>query len=275
MDPRFEESGAHGNRPCGAIWNDCPFEKIGVTVSGAKLFDDFANMPALTSASHLSDWDSFFDASGTINQDEAVNGVLQLYSDGTDNDSAVIQKSGATGAAYQIRESLAYPLWFEARFYVDSVADDDLAIFLGLAEAGTAVDNWKVDDTGVMVNKNWIGFDSVHTNGGTTGTNAVLAARYKADGQTQQTKIATLQTMVASTWYQVGFKYCPWAPATKRLRFYLDGAEQTTYGTNTNLVAATFPYDKILAPILGIQTGGGGAQSMFVDWIKVAQVTAQ
>lgn len=261
-------------RQSGSLWNDCP-EKIGEFGGppGVDFLENFGNMPALSSASHLSRWDSFFDASGTINQDEAVAGVLQLYSDGTDNDSAVIQTSGNTGAAFQIRESLAYPLWFEVRFYVDSIGDDDLAIFLGLAEAGTAVDNWKVDNTGVMADKNWIGFDSVHVNGGTTGLNAVLNARYKADTQTQQTKIATLQTMVASTWYKVGFKYVPGAKTTQRLQFFLDGARQTTFGTNTNLTAATFPYDKILAPLIGLQTGGGGAQSLFVDWIRCAQTT--
>lgn len=243
-------------------------------------FDDFLPAPYIAATGASGNWYAYIDTSNLVTGVAAATladgamGVVDLYHDATDNDSPAMQfASMVTGAPFKISDTAGedFKLAFECRFAVDSVVDDVNSIFLGLGEEAFAANDCKVDDTGVMADKDFIGFDSVHTNGGTTGTNAILTFRYKKNGQTQQTKIATLQTMVASTWYKVGFVIDPSADTTKRGKVFLNGAEQTTYVTGTNIATATFPDGEEVGPVLINKAGTGTAGHLYLDWVCVGQ----
>ena len=56
--------------------------------------------------------------------------------------------------------------WMEARVRRDTVTDNELAMFIGLAEDGLCATNSLDINTGdCLVGKDWLGFDVVHANG--------------------------------------------------------------------------------------------------------------
>jgi hypothetical protein len=198
--------------------------------------------------------------------------------DGTDNDSPTIQRGTANGGCPFLignTAGAAWPLWFEARCRISSITDDVAALFMGLTQTGAAAnDALLADDTGDIVDsKSAIGFRTVHTNGGTTGTNAVLEFAYQDGGQT--TPIVTLTaiaTLVASTWFKVGFFYNPKAPASKQITLYFNNQEQSTYVTTTNIDATTFPENDAMAPAFCAKAGTGTASNFDIDWWYCCQV---
>jgi len=241
--------------------------------------DDFGSFFG-TVASKVGDYSggykSYEETGGTITQRPTYKGgVIAITSDGTDNDDMALAAGGATGVLGAISDTAAdaHLTAFECRFSVSAVTDDMGALFVGLTEEGLAAAASMTDNTGVMADKDYIGFCTVHTNGGTTGTNAILKAQYKKSGQTAQTPIAALQTLVADTWYKVGFVYDPAAPPAKRITFYLNNAEQATYVTATNIAAATFPdAEELTFSALTHQGGATGAWSLYLDWWAFGQV---
>jgi hypothetical protein len=244
------------------------------------LMDDFIAGPYIAATGSNGLWYAYLDTSNLITKPTSATlasgemGLCSLYADASDNDSpAMCLAGGNIGAPFKISDTAGedFKLAFECRFQVTSVADDVQAIFLGLGEEGIPANDCMVDDTGVMADKDYIGFNSVHVNSGTTGTNAILRFAYRKSGQTAQTKIAALQTMVASTWYKVGFLYDPAEVAAKRIKVFLDGDEQSTYVTETNIATATFPDGEEIVPTFISKAGTGTASSLILDWMAVGQ----
>ena len=247
-------------------------------------FDDFVAGPYIAATGTNGNWYAYLDSGNLITKPTGITlangemGLCSLYADASDNDSpAMCLAGGNIGGPFKISDTAgeAFPLAFECRFQLSSVADDVSAIFLGLGEEAIPANECKADDTGVMVDKDYIGFNSVHTNSGTTGTNAILTFVYNiaSGGSSPVTLISTLKTMVASTWYKVGFLYDPSADTTKRIRIFLDGEEQSTYVTGTQIaVAAAFPDGEELVPTFINKAGTGTASSLILDWVAVGQM---
>lgn len=227
----------------------------------------------------LGQYKAYIDTSSTLAQLATVTGgAIALTTEAADNEEVSICQGGAgTAAATSVlgalnRDTNPQLTCFEARFKVNSVADDVAAIFVGLMEENGAVHNAKVDDTGAVIDNDYIGFSSLHTNSGTTGTNAVLSAVYKKDGQTAQTSITTLQTMVADTWYKVGFVYDPATDPSKRISWYVDNTEQSTYVTDTQMNAATFPDGEEMGFTAAVKTGSAASAVLTLDWWAFGQL---
>lgn len=219
---------------------------------------------------------SYEETGGTITQVATeTGGVIAITSDGTKNDDMAIAAGGATGVFGAISDTGGsdFMTAFECRFKVSAVTDDMGAIFVGLTEEGLAAAASMTDNTGVMADKDYIGFCSVHKNGGADGTNAALNFQYRKSGAAAQTKISALQTMVANTWYKVGFLYNPAEVASKRIKVFLDNTEQGTYVTAANIAAATFPDgEEMTFSAITHQGGATGAHSLYLDWWAYAQV---
>jgi hypothetical protein len=240
--------------------------------------DDFMSFHGLltsTAGDYEGGYKSYQDSGNTISQvADKKGGVLKLYLDATDNDEAWLQSCGSSGVLGAISDTAGddHLTVFECRFQISSVADDVAATFLGLAEEGCAAADTKVDNTGVLADKDYIGFNTVHTNSGTAGTNAAMNFVYRKSGQTAQTKIATLQTLVANTWYKMGFVYDPLEPTSRRITVYVDNVEQSTYVTGTNIATATFPDAEEMAFLAGLKAGSAAASSLLIDWWAFGQL---
>lgn len=251
--------------------------------AGYLAFDDFLNISltgGVAVSSNISYYTSTFgqyksyeDSTGVLGQSLShQGGVFSMATDGGDNDENWIQcMGGVLGALnYDTGPKLTV---FESRFQVSSVADDVQAIFIGLSEEARAVADQKADATGVLADKDYIGFDSVHTNSGTTGTNAALNFVYnKSGGSGPITAISAIQTMVASTWYKVGFVYDPKANAADRLLVYVDGEANSNHITAAEINNSTdFPDGEELTFLAGQKAGTTTASTLRLDWWAVYQ----
>jgi hypothetical protein len=138
-----------------------------------------------------------------------------------------------------------------------------------------ATDCLFVDSTGALADKNFLGFVKLYAEAG------VFDGAYKADGQTYQdgatkTKLNALGTFTASatTYHKLGFRY---RAHPKTVEWYFDGAALSTSAparlTATEIDAATFPDDVLLAPIIGAKsTAGSAALVLNLDWWACAQL---
>lgn len=246
--------------------------------SGIFIADDFLNI-SLTGgtavSSNVSYWTStagqyksYEDSTGVLGQSLAYQGgVFSMATDAGDNDENWISPYASILGAinYDTGPKLTV---FETRFRVSTVADDVQAIFLGLSEEGLYAANTKVDNTGVMADKDYIGFDTVHVNGGTAGTNATLNFVYnKAGGAGPVTGISGVKTLVADTWYKVGFVYDPDAPASTRLSVFVDNTENAEHISASEIdTTTTFPDGEELTFLAGQKAGTTTAGTLLIDW---------
>jgi hypothetical protein len=216
------------------------------------------------------------DTGSTVSQLATVaGGAIALVTDTTDNDQTSITQGGAgTAAATSVLGALSYDTTadrkmtvFEARWKVASVADDVSAVFVGLADDDiAAADSFLVDDTGAMVDDDFIGFHTVHENGGATNANSILRFSYKKNGQTVQVPITSLATLAADTYIKTAFVYDPSEPASRQITVYADNEPSSTYVTATNMDAATFPDGVMMAFAAAVKNGSAAASTLTLDW---------
>lgn len=214
-------------------------------------------------------WRSYEDTGDAIAQIATDdNGVITFTTAATDNNESWIQPGGVASVFGTIdtRATGQRSLAFEARFNIAQLAET--GVFIGMSEEGLAAANTLVDDTGALASKDMIGFHiPAHA------SVATMSFVYRKAGQAAATVISGLQTMVASTWYKVGFYLDAKEPnAAKRIKVYLDGVEQSTYVTDTVVELSTFPSGEELHALAGVKAGEAGAKVMSLDWIRMAQI---
>lgn len=203
---------------------------------------------------------------------DSAKGVLALAVDGNAaNDEAVIKHGGLASAPFKLADK---DLAFECRLALSAITAAKWSVAVGLGEAGMIVtDTLFVDTTGALADKNFIGFNKLLAEAG------VFDAAYKADGQTYQngatkTKLDALHTAVAATYVKLGFRY---RAQPKTVEFFVNGAVpggniSPAKLTATEIDAATFPDDVLLAPFIGIKDiAGDAALSISIDWWACAQ----
>ena len=205
---------------------------------------------------------SYQDTSDTIAQIATDrNGAVTLTTAATDNNQSVlVAGSGAASVMALISDTAGddKPCAFECRFKIGVLAET--AAFIGLSEEGLAADSTLIDDTGALASKDFIGFHiPAHA------SVATCSAVYRKAGQAATTSISGLKTMVADTYYNMGFVYDPGKPTANRITWYLDNAEQTTYVTGTQIAAATFPDGEELQPIFTVKAGEASAKTLTLD----------
>ena len=189
---------------------------------------------------------SFEDTGGAIAQLATERtGAVRLSVDADDNQETWLQYGNATSVSGVISDTAGDDklLIFEARFRCSDVVGNR---FIGLTEEGFAA-NDGLSDVGVLAAaKDYIGFYTAE------GAPTTLKFGWQKASQTP-VALATAATIAASTWYKVGFVYDPLAPPAKRIKYYVDNVEGATYGTATQIAAATFPDAEELQPIFGVK----------------------
>lgn len=204
---------------------------------------------------------------------DTEKGLVQLAVDGNAaNDEAVLQWGRGIGAPFKLTGK---DLVFEARLAVSAITAAKWSWAVGLGEVSMgATDGLFVDTTGVLADKNFVGFNKLAAEAG------AVDGAYKADGQTYQngatkTKLDTVTTMVADTYVKLGFRF---RAMPKTLEFYVNGNLAGTSSaparlTSSEIDAVTFPDDVLMTPIFGIKDiAGDAAVNMKVDWVACAQM---
>jgi hypothetical protein len=136
---------------------------------------------------------------------------------------------------------------------------------VGLASEGVTGNNLMHDDGDDISDIDFVGFFARDDDGDT------VDFIYQKTGQAFVTTIDAADTLVAATWVKLGFFYDPDADTANRIKIFVNGAEQTTYVTGTNIAAATFPDGEHLSPLIAAKQGTNVDQYFECDWIRVAQ----
>lgn len=258
--------------PSGSIWGRIPRQKWSVGDGGIYFFDDFVNFSSHSADSDTTVYASYIDSGGTITQqagtstsDIGETGVVKFLTDATDEDEHSLQFGGGSGSAFAIDADDIYTLAFEVRFRTNTVTNDDIAFFMGLAEENLTATG-SMDTSGVMADKDHIGFQLKNDDG--NGLDFV----YKKAGQTVQIIITGDANVTVDTWHKVGFLVSKDHPSSERIRIYYDNVLQTTFVTQTNLDAATFPDDEKMSPFAIMQAAGGASSTdyLLLDWWAIA-----
>lgn len=239
---------------------------------GVFLYDDFESFPSLsvtTAAGQLQPPNGYFayieaDATvGSIKQKADTPSAIELLTstdaaDG-DNHDTVLGTNGNTGVLGVISDSDARLLVSEFRFRLNSVTNGDGSIFLGLGEEGLAAANTPiVDSTGhTLSDDDLIGFFIGEDD------NDALKFVYRKNGGALQTVVTYGTALEVGVWYNVGFVYDPKAPASKRIKVFVDNVEQSTCVTADNIAAATFPNGEELAMYAAIKASANNDPQHF------------
>lgn len=266
MDLRHKGIATRTHSP--RLWGNAPIENWALGIGGYYASDDFRNFSQHITDQHTQQYASYIDTGVTIKQNENQYGVLEVAGNDADNDEGSIQAAGADGAEVYIDDGTPRLLIFEFRAKKASVSDNALAFFCGLAAPGFANANALVDDTGAVKDDDFIGFSVLHDNG------EELDFTYKASGQTVQVPLAALASLSADTFFNAGFILNPNAPPSKRITVFYNNTEQTTYVTQTNIEAATFPKDVALARALATKVGAAAESKFQMDWWAVGSADA-
>lgn len=201
-------------------------------------------------------------AAGSINNLATEDfGVCRIATPAQDNHESWLSAQGNLGTFGLLSTTAPKLTVFEARVRVSSAADDVASIFVGLGQSAFATADAKVDNTGVLADRNFIGFNTVHTNGGTAGTNALLRGAYRRTGQTQAN--VTSNTLFANQWYKLGFVYDP-TSASERLQFFIDNIRVGAV-TAADVALATLPNARMTF-VAGVKNGSAAAASLDIDW---------
>lgn len=270
-----------GRGPSDGIWADCPWlEMLRDPGKGLTWYEEFMQFAptASTSGGTVTEknggWSTFLSQNATIANISTPTAIAQqggqitLTSTG-DNDGITLC---SLTTPFLLTAGSTVPtgkLWFEARLKSSTITDTKHGIWFGLLESLTPTAILPIADAGTLADKNFIGFHRLEGDGDQ------FDFVWKADGQTQQSLITDMISggLVADTYVKLGFVYDPSAPNTKKIKVFINGVPQTTYGTNTQMTAATFPSDICLGPALCIKlaTASTPGTTTF-DWLRCGQL---
>ncbi|MBM4093832.1 MAG: hypothetical protein FJ276_31160 [Planctomycetes bacterium] len=190
-------------------------------------------------------------------------GVIKLTGGNTDNDDTVLQAGGGSMMPFNVIYATAKELVFECRVKYSSIADGDTDFFFGLFGAAGAVNNgWLADDSAAFADNDLLGFTRTLS----TGTSA-LKFVYDRVGGTTGTHATTVHTMVADTYFKVGFR---WKQQTRKTEIYTNGEYVTAVAAS---VAAATPWPTLYMNFLaGVKYQATTQDSMYIDWWACAQM---
>ena len=261
-----------GAEPSGSIWGNVPFlESLIDPGIGYGVHDEFLGFNGLLTTTvgdytgQAGGYYSYQDSGNTILQlATETTGVIRITTDTTDNDESWLQYGGAASVMATLAASAGKKLCYETRVRMDTITTRN--IFFGLAEEGFAVAD-AITDAGAMVTtKDFIGFRSLE--GDANGLDTV----YQKASQTTVVVDDDAQTLVASTWYKLGFIYDPnYYNTAKVIRFFIDGVEQADGVALSALDDATFPGGEEMSPVWGVKNGTTAAINFDIDWFRIWQ----
>lgn len=260
----YDGEGAPGLSP--AVFKNMDFmEWSEKSRNGIYFCDDFCH------AANDSDWDGWSlltgDSGASVSPSPTEQtGALVLTTGATDNNEVGLQAAGGVGAQAIISDATdaKFALAFEARVKFGQITSHNWLI--GLGEPGMQSANGMFTDGGALASKDFIGFRVLE------GDSDELDFVFRKAGQSEVVIKNIAQTLVADTYYNIGFRYQPGEGADRQIAFFINGVEdRENYVTSTQIAASTFPDGEYLSTVLGGKTGAAASKTMTVDWVRLAQ----
>lgn len=274
--PFMPDSNLYG--PSENIWGNFPVDQImaGDRSAGFGFHDDFTRFAATT----LYDGYIILDtATGAITQvasEENHPGIIRLATL-ADNDEAVLQLGNGLDVGPYRMGADAFAFEAYVRFDAEAIVAGDHSFFIGMASggaAGAAIANLLFTASDILYDTTLDCCGFCHLAGDAVGT--ALDAVYKAsteavtDGAVN-TDLDTVQTLVALTWYKLGFLYLP---HPRRCAWFVDGVEVCAVN-EVEIVEDEFPdaSTAFMQPTLGMRGADAPDAYMEVDWMRCMQFT--
>ena len=250
------------------LWKSCPWNNLRADRNaGFAEEEDFLTLGYAGSSGsgavtgQVGKYPCYIYQGGEIVDAAIQGGGVKIDSDG-DNEGAAIFP-GTTCLQFKSTMKRA---WCEFRVKTSTIADTKHGIFLGLTSAYTPTTGVPIATDGTLADKDLIGFHRLE------GTGNAFNFVWKASGQTQVTGITTLVTLVADTFVKIGFTFDPDAETAKQMVIFVNGVENATYVTATQMAAATFPNAVTLGPIFAVMNATGTTPgNSTCDWWRYAQ----
>ena len=234
------------------IWSDCPLLEMTVDPTlGITDGDNFTRVQATGFPYELVGANGTFAAVAGQAQ-----GVARILATGADNDEAYI--SSNNDKAGIIKADATKNWWFEARVKLSQITAEQ-GVFVGLAEETGVGADLMTDDTMAMKVLDSIGFQIVHA--------VAAAAQWQSMMQLSGGARAAVNATLAlgSTGYvKLGMK-----SVLGTVTFFVDGIADATTVLSS---AANFPLDQVMEVVFATKTGKAAANSLDIDWWKVAQL---
>lgn len=207
--------------------------------------------------------DSTTSASGVSRLATEPGGVARFAPGGTDNHLAIMG-AGILGelSVTAGEEKLTI---FEARVRLHTQVSSG-STFIGLGTDSLVADGGLIADAGgLLATGAGIGFRTKEDD--PDGFDVV----YQAASQTEQVVSDAAKVIAADTWVKLGLCYDPAAQPSKKISFFVDNAELTSYVTSTNMSAATFPNSVLLGPVIAAMTQATTTRGLDCDWFACYQ----
>lgn len=215
--------------------------------------------------------DSATTASGISRLAGVAGGVARLTPGTTDNHLAIMHSGDLLAFDDNTDGSRFLTIW-EARVrFPTQVTTGSTAI--GLGNTAMCADGGLIVDTGSIISSTgaFVGFRTIDAD--PDGIDFI----YKKNSSGAEVVLLDLAKVItADTWVKLGMVYDPMAIASKRLSIFVDNTEAATYGTATNMAAATFPDGVLLGSVFAAKSDGNSvSRSLDVDWWHCYQARVQ
>jgi len=268
--------GTQTELPSKSIWADCPIAQIHEDPCiGYGIYDNFLDFGA-TATAHLG---LVYEGSCTMGTAAKPGGGLAVFGT-TDNEEAAIQRGAGFVIAANKTDTTAKKLWFECCVKRSVIVTDKGAFFVGLAGEGAGIADFIADGGTDISDVDVLGFFS-------DPVDDVLGSHIhtitQKTGAAYDTIVDTFATVVADTYVKLGFVYDPSDTGsfsdTQRIKFYLDGVEQSTYvgeddGDQTVYCGDTtnFPGGEEMGLLLAVKNQHADDFTTTLKWWRCYQV---
>lgn len=214
--------------------------------------EEFIVAPTLASATPLSGYTTYQDTGATVKPKATLHGgILELATDGTDEDEVWVQATGPAGH-FSTTSGRNHDQWFETVVAVDRITANAVAYNFGLNAAASAVADHLVDATGVLQTaRAVVGFHSLPA-----APEALRAVYNTASGTV--VSLGTAATLVAGTFVRLGLRY---RKATSKCEWWVNGTKMFDLAISTS----NFPDAVDLSPMWGFKSTTATVSTVDVD----------
>jgi len=270
---RLSAEGAVGRGLSPAIWQAYGF--IGGNFNDPSRvgfhFDDFEKFPTMTSVTDQDGFYTYQDSGVTIapyatmDNSQEEFGVVCIAANDADNDEGAMELGDGTAGVVRIDPTAGSRavVAFEARIRLTTVAENHACFAFGLAEPAICANSALVDNTSALVQKDFIGFQTLQAS-----PSEIDAVYNIASGTLAQIK-DNAGTLVAATYIKLGGVYDPREAKNEKLKLFIDGAYIGSSVTDAIIAAGTaFPTDEelTLAFLTKSHTQATTAHPAYIDW---------
>lgn len=263
-----------GNGLTSSLWMDCPIDSIRAgSIPGVIVEPDLQNYDSTATTVQNNCGLPTFEGDCTVGGIAKVGGGVALFGT-TDNEEASIQFCGDAAAPFVIPADSddGKKLWFECEVKKSIITADKAGFFVGLTSEGAAVANFMADGGADFSDVDLLGFWNLE---GEAGVDVIT----QKTGAAFDTIIDAVETLVADTYTRLGFVCDPKAPDKRKIKFFVNGLQQTTYvgensGDQTVYLGDTtnFPGGEEMAPVIALKMASGDDVTVTLRKLRCVQL---